>query len=371
MLGVCGRVGLSRAGRKRAGGLRARKGAQRWAVVAALALGSIGLIPVVSPSVRAVAASGQPAAVSDPVIAAAGDIACDPSNANFNGGNGASNSCRQLYTSNLLVNANLAAVLDLGDNQYYCGGYQAFLQSYDLSWGRVKSITHPAVGNHEYLTSGGTGCDASNAGAAGYFNYFGSAAGQPGQGYYSFDIGTWHIIALNSNCGSAGGCGATSPQGVWLANDLKTHSNFCTLAYWHIPLFSSGGRANNNSKAFWQLLYDNNADLILSAHDHTYERFAPQTPSGTLDTSRGIRELLVGSGGANHTGIVSVAANSEVRNSDTFGVLMLTLHPTSYDWQFVPEAGKTLRRARRSPTRGRRPAMVLPRTPRRRPLRPT
>ena len=178
-------------------------------------------------------------------------------------------------------------------------------------------------------------------GAAGYFNYFGSAAGQPGQGYYSFDIGTWHIIALNSNCGDAGGCSATSPQGVWLANDLKTHTNFCTLAFWHIPLFSSGGRANNNSKAFWQLLYDNNADLILSAHDHIYERFAPQTPSGTLDTTRGIREFIVGTGGANHTSIVSVAANSEVRNADTFGVLELTLHPTSYDWQFVPEAGKT------------------------------
>jgi len=275
------------------------------------------------------------------VIATAGDIACDPSNSNFNGGNGAANSCRQMYTSNLLVGANLAAVLDLGDNQYYCGGYQAFLQSYGPSWGRVKSITYPAVGNHEYLTSGGTDCTPANAGAAGYFAYFGAAAGQPGQGYYSYDIGTWHIIALNSNCGNAGGCGATSPQGIWLANDLKTHANFCTLAYWHIPLFSSGGRANNNSKTFWQLLYDNNADLILSAHDHTYERFAPQTPSGSLDTSRGIREFIVGSGGANHTSFVTIAANSEVRNASTFGVLEITLHPTSYDWQFVPEAGQT------------------------------
>jgi chitodextrinase len=232
-------------------------------------------------------------------------------------------------------------VLTLGDTQYYCGGYSAFLQSYDPTWGRVKPITHPAVGNHEYLTSGGTDCTAANAGAAGYFNYFGSAAGQPGQGYYSFDIGTWHIIALNSNCGDAGGCSATSPQGLWLANDLQTHTNFCTLAFWHIPLFSSGGRANHNSLAFWQLLYDNNADLILSAHDHIYERFAPQTPTGTLDTTRGIREFIVGTGGANHTSIVSVAPNSEVRNADTFGVLELTLHPTSYDWNFVPEAGKT------------------------------
>jgi len=311
------------------------------AAIAGLALlGSAGLIPVVVPPASPASAI-QVAEPADPVIAAAGDIACDPSNSNFNGGNGATNSCRQKYTSDLLVGANLAAVLDLGDNQYYCGGYQAFLQSYDPSWGRVKSITYPAVGNHEYLTSGGTDCNPANAGAAGYFNYFGAAAGQPGHGYYSYDIGTWHLIALNSNCGDAGGCGATSPQGTWLANDLNTHANFCTLAYWHIPLFSSGGRANNNSKTFWQLLYDNNADLILSAHDHTYERFAPQTPSGTLDTSRGIREFIVGSGGANHTSFVTIAANSEVRNASTFGVLEITLHPTSYDWQFVPEAGQT------------------------------
>src|SRR5258708_9908780 len=205
----------------------------------------------------------------------------------------------------------------------------------------VKGITHRSVGNHEFLTSGGTDCNTATAGAAGYFKYFGAAAGQAGQGYYSFDIGTWHLIALNSNCGNAGGCSATSAQGVWLANDLKTHSNFCTLAFWHIPLYSSGGRANNNSLAFWQIVYSNNADLILSAHDHTYERFAPQDANGNLDLTRGIREFIVGTGGANHTSFVTVAANSELRNSDTFGVLELTLHPTSYDWQFVPEAGKT------------------------------
>ena len=121
------------------------------------------------------------AAASDPVIAAAGDIACDPASTSFKNGLGTSGACRQKYTSDLLVNAGLAAVLDLGDNQYYCGGYQAFLQSYDLSWGRIKAITHPSVGNHEYLTSGGTGCDINNTGASGYFNYFGSAAGTPGQ----------------------------------------------------------------------------------------------------------------------------------------------------------------------------------------------
>ena len=289
--------------------------------------------------------SNQASAASDPVIAAAGDIACDPANSHFNSGNGTSNSCRQKYTSNLLVNTGLTAVLALGDNQYYCGSFDAFMQSYDLSWGQIKSITHPSVGNHEYLTHGGTsgatGCDATNSNAAGYFQYYGSAAGSPTQGYYSFDVGTWHLIALNTNCGSVGGCGTSSPQYKWLQSDLAAHTNLCTLAFWHIPLYSSGGRANANSQQFWNLLYNNNADLILSGHDHIYERFAPQNPSAQLDTTRGIREFIVGTGGSDHTTIVSIAANSEVRNTDTFGVLRLTLHPSSYDWQFVPEAGKT------------------------------
>jgi acid phosphatase type 7 len=281
------------------------------------------------------------AAASDPVIAAAGDIACDPANSVFNNGLGNSNACRQKYTSDLLVNAGLSAVLDLGDNQYYCGGYQAFMQSYDLSWGRVKSITHPTVGNHEYLTSGGTGCDISNEAAAGYFQYFGAAAGTPGSGYYSFDIGAWHIIALNSNCTDAGGCGSSSPQYAWLQGDLAAHPNQCTLAYWHIPLFSSGGRAAANSLTFWQLLYKAHADLILNGHDHIYERFAPQNSTGVLDNANGIREFIVGTGGSDHTTITSLAANSELHNTDTFGVLKLTLHSTGYDWHFVPEAGGT------------------------------
>jgi acid phosphatase type 7 len=280
-------------------------------------------------------------ATGDPVIAVAGDIACDPSNSNFNGGNGTSNACKQGATAQLVQNMGASAALILGDNQYYCGGYNAFLQSYDLSWGAFKSVTHPSVGNHEFLTSGGTDCNAGNAGANGYYTYFGSAAGQRGQGYYSYDIGTWHLITLNSNCGDAGGCGTTSPQGRWLAADLASHQNMCTLAYWHIPLYSSGGRANGNSRPFWQLLYDGNADLILSAHDHTYERFAPQTPTGTVDQQRGIREFIVGTGGANHTSFVTTAANSEVRNATTFGVLKLTLHATSYDWNFVPIPGQT------------------------------
>lgn len=277
-------------------------------------------------------------AVADPVIAAAGDIACDPSSSSFNGGNGTSSNCRQKATAALLT-ANLAAVLPLGDNQYYCGSLAAFNGSYDLSWGARKAITRPAVGNHEYLTQGGTGCDTTNGGAAGHFAYFGANAGTPGAGWYSFDVGAWHLIALNSNCGDAGGCSANSPQGKWLATDLAAHRTVCTLAYWHIPLFSSGGRAASNSKAFWDQLYAAGADVILTGHDHTYERFARQAPNGVADPVAGIREFVVGTGGANHTSLSTTVANSEVRNSNTYGVLRLTLHATSYDWQFVPESG--------------------------------
>jgi hypothetical protein len=271
------------------------------------------------------------------VIAAAGDIACDPDSSNFNGGLGQSSACRQKYTADLMLGmSNLQAVLALGDNQYYCGGYSAFTQSYDLSWGKLKSITHPVVGNHEYLTSGGTGCDQSNLGGAGYFKYFGAAAGDPTQGYYAFNIGSWRLYALNSNCSAAGGCSATSPQGQWLAADLAANPRTCVLAYWHIPLWSSGGRAAANTKALTQILYNAGADVVLTGHDHTYERFAPQDPNSNPDPTNGIRAWVVGTGGANHTSLSALAPNSQVFNSNTFGVLKLTLHADSYDWQFIP-----------------------------------
>ncbi len=203
-----------------------------------------------------------PAPGGDPTIAAAGDIACDPLSSNFNGGAGKNGACAQRAVSDLMYGQGYSAVLALGDNQYYCGGLSDFQQSYDLSWGRLLSITHPVIGNHEYVTSGGTGCDASG-GASGYFAYYGSRAGTAGQGYYSYDVGSWHLIALNSNCSNVGGCSPSSPQGKWLAADLAAHPNACTLAYWHIPLFSSGGRAATNSQSFWTALYNAGADRRL------------------------------------------------------------------------------------------------------------
>lgn len=317
-----------------------------------LALVTVILIALAAACSKGTVTAPEPTAttallVSDPVIVAAGDIACSPSNPRFNSGQGDGNYCQQLSTSDLVLEADPEAVLALGDLQYYCGSSETFLQSYDLSWGRFKAITRPVVGNHEYLTSPegeeGADCTTANEGAAGYFQYFGSAAGQPDQGYYSFEVGSWHIIALNSQCSQTGGCSADSPQGQWLQADLAAHPADCTLAYWHIPLFSSGGRANSNSRAFWDLLYAANVDVILNGHDHTYERFAPQTPDGQLDEMTGIREFVVGTGGANPTPFVSIEPNSEIRDDQTAGILKLTLHPNSYDWEFVPEAGRPFR----------------------------
>jgi len=279
---------------------------------------------------------GTPPGANDPVVAAAGDVSCSPASGSFNGGNGTASSCRQVYTSDLLVGANLAAVLLLGDSQYEDGALSDFEASYDLSWGRVKSITYPAVGNHEYNTPG----------AAGYFDYFNGVgnqtgrAGDRGTGYYSFDIGSWHLISLNSNCGEIGGCGVGSPEEAWLRADLAAHPTRCTLAYWHHPRYSSGTYSDNAAfQALWQALQDYGAELVLSGHDHNYQRYAPQSGPGVADAN-GIRQFVVGTGGKVHYPVVpDPVPNREAANGDTFGVLKLTLHTNAYDWQFQPEAG--------------------------------
>jgi hypothetical protein len=257
----------------------------------------------------------------DPTIAAAGDIACDSST------QGAT-TCHQAATADLLAAGNFTAVLGLGDHQYPSGALDDFNAYYDPTWGRVKAKTYPAPGNHEYQTSG----------AAGYFTYFGDRAGPTGRGYYSFNVGSWHLISLNSEISTAAG----SAQETWLKADLAANSQRCTLAYWHKPLFSSGPHGNDSSvRPLWDVLYAAGAEVVLAGHDHDYERFAPQTPSGSADTTRGIREFVVGTGGKEHYSISSTKPNSQVHNTDTFGVLRLTLHPDGYDWKFLPEAGKT------------------------------
>jgi len=269
------------------------------------------------------------AVMSPPVIAAAGDIACSASDRDFNGGAGTATRCHMENTSDLMVGAGLAAVLPLGDEQYNSGTLAEFRGSYDASWGRLNGIARPVAGNHEYVT----------AGAAGYYSYFGAAAGDPAKGYYSYDVGSWHLVALNSNCPKAGGCGAGSPQESWLRADLAAHPAACTLAYWHAPRFSSAQASDvGATAALWRALYAARAEVILNGHKHVYERFAPQTPAGAASSSRGIREFVVGTGGEELDDFTTVKPNSEAR-SKTFGVLRLTLRQGSYDWRFLPEAG--------------------------------
>jgi hypothetical protein len=302
--------------------------------VAVTASNTAGSSTATSAQTAAVVSAASP---GDPIVAAAGDIACDPASASFNGGLGTPTACRQMATSDLLVNAGLSAVLPLGDNQYDCGGYSAFLQSYDPSWGRVKAITHPVFGNHD---EGTTGTDCSPDGSA-YYRYFGAAAGTAGQGYYSFDLGSWHLIALNAECADVGGCGPGSPQETWLRNDLTAHPAACTLAFFHEPLFTSGHVGNNAAMTtFWQDLYAAGAEVVLNGHSHSYERFAPQDPAGNL-APNGVREFVVGTGGKELGPFFTSQPNREAGSDTTVGVLKLTLHSTSYDWQFVPVAGQT------------------------------
>ena len=263
-------------------------------------------------------------------IAAAGDIACDPASPRFADGLGSGLDCRQRATSDLLVGESYEAVLALGDIQYEVGAGDAFEASYDTSWGRVKPVTQPVPGNHEYRT----------AGAAGYFAYFGAAAGDPTKGYYSYELGGWHVVALNSNCATVGGCDAGSVQERWLRADLAAHPTRCTLAYWHHPRYSSGRHGSDASyRAFWQALVDADADLVLVGHDHDYERFAPQDATGRRDLDRGIREIVVGTGGKGLRSFRNVSPNSEVRSATSLGVLELTLGESAYAWRFRPAVG--------------------------------
>jgi Calcineurin-like phosphoesterase len=231
-----------------------------------------------------------------------------------------------------LVDRIQGTIATLGDNAYDDGSREDYARCFHPSWGRHKARMRPTPGNHEYHSRN----------AAPYYEYFGAAAGELGKGYYGYTVGSWQVIALNSNCGAIGGCSASSPQGRWLRARLQANRARCTVAYWHHARFSSGDHGNDDDvQGLWQVLYDANADVILSGHDHDYERFAPQTPSGALNRARGIRQFVVGTGGANLRPFGSdVARNSEVKNSDTHGVLVLSLRQNSYTWRFVPVAGR-------------------------------
>jgi hypothetical protein len=292
-----------------------------------------------------------PAAAQDPALFAAGDIACDPDDPSFNGGLGTATACRQQATADRITAGGADAVIALGDLQYDSASLSNLQRSYALSWGvpAIKSITRPLIGNHE-------GTSASSG--SGYCSYFGAAAHcnssgqQGGAAFYSFDLGAWHVVVLNSNCTAAGGCEAGSAQYQWLAADLAANPATCTLAAWHHPRWSSGHDGNSVfMQPIWELLHARGADLVLAGHSHHYERFAPINGAGAVDAN-GMRSFIVGTGGAFFTGASGAEPGSQRRQNDTFGVLRLDLHPESYGWAFVAEAGRTFTDAGSQSCRG-------------------
>ncbi|CRK62072.1 Alkaline phosphatase precursor (APASE) [Alloactinosynnema sp. L-07] len=257
-------------------------------------------------------------AAADVIVAGAGDIC--------------GSNCTQ--TADLVAAINPAAVFLAGDNAYENGSLNDYRTRYDPAWGKFKSITHPSAGNHEYQTSG----------ASGYFDYFNGVgvsngpAGERGKGYYSWDIGDWHFVALNSNISMSAG----NPQETWLRNDLRASTKPCTAAYWHHPRYNQGSHGNNtNTNPLWQALIDHKADLIVNGHDHNYQRFAPQNTNAGADPTNGIRQLVVGTGGRAFYDFASTRPNIEAANDDTYGVLKLALSSTGYNADFVPVAGRT------------------------------
>jgi hypothetical protein len=247
------------------------------------------------------------------ILVGAGDIA------------GCSSTFKDEATAALVDNI-AGTVFALGDDAYPSGTTADF-GCYDASWGKFKARTRPAPGNHEYQTTG----------AAPYYSYFGNLAGPSGKGYYSYDVGGWHVVSLNSEQDLTG-------QVTWLKGDLAAHPAKCTLAYWHKPLFTSGSVHGPETamRPIYQVLYDAGADVVLSGHNHHYERFAPQNPAGGADAARGLRYFVVGTGGTpNLYGFGAPRPNSEVRYNGGQGVLKLTLSPDHYDWEFVSVAGKT------------------------------
>jgi hypothetical protein len=230
-------------------------------------------------------------------------------------------------------------VFAAGDLAYESGSAAEFKNCYGTTWGKFKDRTKPALGNHEY----------HDPTASGYFQYWGAQGGPADKGYYSFDLGSWHIVALNTNCDAQGlgGCAAGSPEETWLKEDLAAHQDACIIAFGHHALFSSGlfkkHAVHPELKQLWKDLYAAHADLVLAGHEHSYERFAPQDPDGRADAEHGIREIVVGTGGRSHDPLGFAMANSEVRNASTYGVLKLTLTPSIYTWEFIPEEGKDFR----------------------------
>ena len=265
-----------------------------------------------APDRRSSAAETTPA--RSPTVLAAGDIARCGSEVDE-------------ATAKIVEQFPDATVLALGDLAYDNGSVEDFERCYDSSWGPFKDRTKPVPGNHEYRTDG----------AAPYFDYFGSSAGEPGKGWYSFDLGEWHVVALNSNCAEVG-CQADSEQVAWLRADLEANDARCTLAFWHHPRFSSGEKHGGTKTVqdLWQALLERGVDLVLSGHDHIYERTAPLDATGNVDVANGMRQFVVGTGGGKFYELGKPITGSEAAIVETGGLLKMTLRADGYDWSFMP-----------------------------------
>jgi hypothetical protein len=287
------------------------------------------------------AASNQASATTQggtsKTVAAAGDIACSPNDPHYNGGAGTGDlltgDCHQAATADLIGQGSYDRVLPLGDLQYECGDLTSFNTSYDPTWGRFDAKTEPAIGNHEVQSTSTTDSGCSSSGS-GYFTYF--AAGVNGKGYYSYDLGSWHVLSINTQCSQAGGCGTNSPEETWIRNDLAAHPAQCTLAYWHQAPWSSVSGGVSNTRTFWKDMVSNGVDLVLVGHFHHYERFADLDANGQPVTSGArTREIIVGTGGKSEGPFPAPIAGSQVRIR-AFGILALTMNSGSYSWNFKP-----------------------------------
>ena len=286
------------------------RGINIWAAVV-----SAALLAVAVPRAASQVGPAMHQLAADPVLVGAGDIADCATETDT-------------ATAALLDQID-GTVFAAGDNAYLVGRATDFANCYEPTWGRHKRRTRPVPGNHDYYSPG----------AAPYYAYFGTHAGPPGRGYYSYDLGAWHIIAINSDEGTPTAAGSAQEQ--WLRADLAANRTQCTLAYWHHPRFSSGAHQSDaRTRDIWQALYDFGADVVVTGHDHDDEEFSRQTADGALDAN-GIRQFVVGTGGTALRPFGFIQPNSATRNSDTHGVLRLTLRPTSFDWTFVPVAGAT------------------------------
>lgn len=283
----------------------------------------VALIVGVSLVLAAVLGGERGEADEAQVLLAAGDIAECPTSGDE-------------ATARILDRYPDATIATLGDNAYPDGTESNFEQCYAPSWGKFKDRTRPATGNHEFATKD----------AGGYFDYFGEAAGEFDKYYYSYNLGAWHIVVLNSDCWRIDGCEVNDPQVEWLRRDLSRHTALCTLGYWHRPPFSSGRYGDPEDtqrvRPLWRAVYEEGLDVVLTAHEHSYERFAPMNADGERDDERGVRLFVAGTGGGNLRGFkYDPLPTTEVRSHDAWGVLKLTLKPMGYDWEFLPVEGKS------------------------------